>query len=383
MDAELYLWSVVVQWVSVAIIALAFGILSRSVKTRELSHWFNAWVFNLVAMSAAVGFWWLEPTRAPSVWWGALYAGGKLAFVFLLVSGARVLKGALVAKPTSSVVAVWIAIAIAIGSLGTIPRLGLAQQTLLAIGCIIGARVSLASPRSTADGWLGGAFALRGVLHLSEAAMYAVLLVPERAPAAVVGIAGWYASTHSFLDLAAEWLLALTAALAISALVQTRLREANLDLLVAQERLRALADSDPLTSLANRRSLSRMLESAKPNGALFLFFDIDGFKAINDQHGHRVGDECLLRFAQALRASFRPEDDVIRYAGDEFLIVCQGLDEKSVAARIARMREKMASGESLPVTFSVGIAELAPGADPEQALREADAAMYEAKRASE
>ena len=51
MDAELYLWSVVVQWVSVAIIALAFGILSRSVKTRELSHWFNAWVFNLVAMT--------------------------------------------------------------------------------------------------------------------------------------------------------------------------------------------------------------------------------------------------------------------------------------------------------------------------------------------
>ncbi len=126
-----------------------------------------------------------------------------------------------------------------------------------------------------------------------------------------------------------------------------------------------------------------MLESAKPNGALFLFFDIDGFKAINDQHGHRVGDDCLLRLAHALRASFRPEDDVIRYAGDEFLVVSPGLDENSVVGRIALMREKMASGDSLPVTFSVGIAELALAADPEQALRAADAAMHDAKRASE
>ncbi len=189
MDAAVYLWSVVVQWVSVAVIALAFLILSRSVKARELGHWFNAWVSNFVAMSAAVGFWWIEPAPVPTIALGALYAGGKLAFVFFLVSGARVLKGTRVPAPDPRAVVAWLALSVAVGSLvDDQARLGLAQQTLLAIGCVVGARISLASPRSTADGWLGGAFALRAALHLSEAAMYTVLLVPDRAPAAWSGL---------------------------------------------------------------------------------------------------------------------------------------------------------------------------------------------------
>jgi diguanylate cyclase (GGDEF)-like protein len=122
-----------------------------------------------------------------------------------------------------------------------------------------------------------------------------------------------------------------------------------------------------------------------PLGATLLFFDLDGFKEINDRHGHAAGDETLRRFASALRESFRPSDTLVRYAGDEFVVVASGLDAASAAQRVASLRDRLrhpGAGEP-PVSFSVGTAELAPGGHPESALRGADEAMYAAKRLGE
>jgi diguanylate cyclase (GGDEF)-like protein len=133
----------------------------------------------------------------------------------------------------------------------------------------------------------------------------------------------------------------------------------------------------------NRRALPSVLRDVQPHGATLLFFDLDGFKQINDIYGHHAGDECLRHFASVLRESFRPSDTVVRWAGDEFLVVASGLPRRDFEARVEIVRDRLRrAGHAGPaIRFSVGLADLEAGGQPEAALQAADAAMYAAKRA--
>jgi diguanylate cyclase (GGDEF)-like protein len=142
-------------------------------------------------------------------------------------------------------------------------------------------------------------------------------------------------------------------------------------------------DRDPLTALGNRRSLPEVFRAVQPRGALLLFFDLDGFKAVNDRYGHQVGDQCLKRFAVSLRACFRPDDALVRYAGDEFLVVASGLDAAGAKERLERLRRELQASpvDGPGISFSVGVAELPAGGHPDAALAAADQSMYGAKSA--
>jgi diguanylate cyclase (GGDEF)-like protein len=218
------------------------------------------------------------------------------------------------------------------------------------------------------------------MLALVEAVAYTAQVTPFFSSETATTAAG-FLSAHSSFDTGAEWLIALGCVLAVAGRTQHELRTQNERLLAAQEDLRRLADRDPLTGLDNRRSLPGVFRIVQPKGATLLFFDIDHFKSINDLHGHHVGDECLKGFAGALRDCFRPSDTVLRFAGDEFLVIANGLDRSAVDDRVAHLRSRMReSVGALPVlTFSVGIADLPAGGDPEQALRAADRSMYRTK----
>ena len=94
-----------------------------------------------------------------------------------------------------------------------------------------------------------------------------------------------------------------------------------------------------------------------------------------------MGDTCLRRFADALRNSFRPEDVIVRYAGDEFVVVCAGADVGTAEARVESMRDRLLHDPELPtIQFSAGIVALASHAHADAALEAADAAMYENKK---
>lgn len=156
------------------------------------------------------------------------------------------------------------------------------------------------------------------------------------------------------------------------------------------ERLYHGAHHDALTGLANRRGLMlRIAALLAPESAeaALLFIDLDRFKAINDRHGHEMGDDVLRVIAARLRSCLRPEDLVARLGGDEFVVLLGG----EQARRWPAVRERVmaavcepivAQGTTMAVGASIGVA-LAPedGRDAATLLRHADRQMYEVKTA--
>ena len=164
-----------------------------------------------------------------------------------------------------------------------------------------------------------------------------------------------------------------------------------------EDRIRYLARHDPLTGLANRATLHEHLEaklrlaasdeqrSAEAHCAIF-FLDLDRFKPINDTLGHAVGDRLLQEVARRLRDAVRIDDLVARLGGDEFAVVLDAVGTvrlEAVADRIiaALNRPFVLEGLSLTVGTSIGIAvSAATGSTPDELLRDADLALYRAKK---
>ena len=152
---------------------------------------------------------------------------------------------------------------------------------------------------------------------------------------------------------------------------------------------------DPLTGLANRAlleerlrsALSRDARSGEATGALFL--DLDGFKAVNDRHGHGVGDTVLRTVAERLVGGVRPSDTVARLGGDEFVVLVEAASEAGLKVLVERLRAEVARpiivGDlTLNVGVSIGMALSDAGeADPHSLLAQADARMYDAKRSTD
>jgi diguanylate cyclase (GGDEF)-like protein/PAS domain S-box-containing protein len=152
------------------------------------------------------------------------------------------------------------------------------------------------------------------------------------------------------------------------------------------------ATHDPLTKLPNRLLLEDRMRQAcarlrrDTNSVSVLFIDMDGFKAINDTRGHRAGDQVLVEIARRLRLVVRDVDTVARYAGDEFVVVCESIaarELESVRDRIARTVAQPMSidGERIEVGASIGVATTAnPQVGLEELLARADQDMYRNKR---
>lgn len=162
----------------------------------------------------------------------------------------------------------------------------------------------------------------------------------------------------------------------------------------SQQQLERLANYDTLTGLPNRRLFQDRLELAlqrarrSHEGAALLFIDLDGFKEVNDSIGHDIGDLLLREVASRLLVSVRVVDSVSRLGGDEFTVIIEDAllpeDAINVAQRVlhAMTQPFLVAGHAISTSVSIGIA-LFPqdGADATALLRNADAAMYKAKRA--
>jgi diguanylate cyclase (GGDEF)-like protein len=166
-----------------------------------------------------------------------------------------------------------------------------------------------------------------------------------------------------------------------------------LDNALRVQRAEALSVTDDLTQLYNSRYLSQVLRretkrasrSGRPLSLLFI--DLDGFKGINDTHGHLYGSSALVEAAAVIRISARETDIVARFGGDEFALVLPDTGSEGAAAVGERVREKIAvhrflhgQGLDIKLTVSVGVATLPDvAASAEQLIQAADEAMYRVK----
>jgi len=159
--------------------------------------------------------------------------------------------------------------------------------------------------------------------------------------------------------------------------------------------LKRHAQNDPLTGLPNRRSLMEQLPKAMARSSrteqtmALLFMDLDGFKAINDNHGHDAGDELLQLFSQRVQSHLRETDTLFRLAGDEFTLILENLQhgEQDASLKAQQLLEAMAdpfvlTAATVTLSSSIGIACYPPHAEvtAETLLGDADQAMYQAKR---
>lgn len=145
---------------------------------------------------------------------------------------------------------------------------------------------------------------------------------------------------------------------------------------------RSRAETDELTGLPNRTALLAQLLGMTGTGALVVFCDLNGFKAVNDTHGHGAGDAVLVQIARRLQRTVRGEDFVARIGGDEFVIVAPpdpNSDPETFAHRILRVTDQpiILSGQVVAsVGMSIGMAVLERGQDASTVLELADRNMY-------
>lgn len=150
---------------------------------------------------------------------------------------------------------------------------------------------------------------------------------------------------------------------------------------------------DPLTGALNRKGMEEAMQrevarTRRQNAPLaFALLDIDNFKQINDSLGHRTGDLALQHLANVTREAIRPQDTLVRYGGEEFVIILPDtpmVDAVKVMERVQReltRRYFLSDNNKLLITFSAGISVLNADEEPSEAIRRADKAMYLAKRA--
>lgn len=156
--------------------------------------------------------------------------------------------------------------------------------------------------------------------------------------------------------------------------------------------LEARADVDPMLDIFNRRGFERELRRSLAfikrydAKAALVFLDLDGFKAVNDRHGHAAGDGLLKQVARQIVANVRASDVAARYGGDEFAVILWHIAEDQTLMKARHLEDVIAAtvvehgGARLAVGASAGTVQLTPGIEVAAAVEAADRAMYARKR---
>jgi diguanylate cyclase (GGDEF)-like protein len=252
---------------------------------------------------------------------------------------------------------------------------------LAALGCLLSANIALAIISSNLIIALQGGIASR----LASTPRFATLLSMALIAPTLLGV--WNANE--------SWAYAVPVIYIFCSIGMHQLTKQNHKILyekiTAEQKTLTLSMRDSLTGLANRRELRNKIQalnsSTRRNYAL-LCLDLDGFKAVNDQHGHLLGDQLLVAVAQRLTSKTRLDDLACRVGGDEFVIILVDIDEEEAKRKAGELIESLSApfelsgGTTVKIGASIGIALANSASLPlESIVKLADDALYQAKRA--
>ena len=354
------------------VLALFFVLLERHDPRPYLADWMAAWIAQTVALAvflAALRWGWTISLAA----YLFLEAGHGL----LLCAAARHYHGRSLGRSRYGWLLLPLGAWAAAGPVLISDALALYATQYAVLGATELAAAALLWPRQQQSGMgvrlTAQVLALIGLLHALHVAAFAGLFGPD-APTMMLLQAG------PFVTLLLQTLLALGMVLTVMESTQRTLATTNAQLQEAEHRLKVLAETDPLTGCFNRRVFRELVDGLRsgregPQGAV-LMLDMDDLKDINDRQGHAAGDEAIRRAAETIRGHTRATDIVVRWGGDEFVVVIPGASGAYAQAR----RDELANALALvDLPASAGLAVYEKGKDIMVAVEEADREMYAAK----
>ena len=385
---QLSLVGLAVQTVGTALLAAILVYLSRGKGSRVLQAAGIAWLFLLVSLAALLVLTLMSFDFRLEVYqyWNLLYV------VALCVATIRMDRDISLAKPLAVAAVAGIPLSLLIGYLAPTEQAFFAvHMGLLGAGWLLAAVFVFQSPRAGLGRQCAGAMALLTAL---TQLVYVLLLAtgPRRMPRGG-GPASWPLTYAGFLDVLLEMLFGI--GLIIWAMEDTERRLATLHARTADDSRRSQRRAwlDPLTETHNRFFLDEVrpeLEADEAGGSIVLI-DIDGLKRINDEEGHEEGDKAIWTVATGIKKLVRGNDHVIRWGGDEFLVILPGMDEELARRRFYMLPAKIDEVKQSPkpggkpypkfLAASVGIHPYSKRMSLDLAIAQADRVMYERKRA--
>ncbi len=378
MDSKIGL---IIQLAGVSLITLLTLFLRRSLNVVALKHWTNAWLFLSCALFCLrLAFSYDEySTQLFSFYFLCEYIFG-----FLLVAGCRSLSGNVEMKTRQELfILPFLLIAFALPFLGDDFNLIFNVHSLILSGFFALAFLALWRSKIRSFGWRVMEVAL-GLLVLDFVQYFAVFSIRQ-----YMLIEFDYLQYNSVVDLVLQILLGFGMVIVLLEQVLTDANVANEKLQKAHEKLEELAHIDPLTTALNRHAfhgyLKRNGDANRAVSGCVGFFDVDDLKAVNDAHGHAVGDVVIRTVVRAIRDMIRAEDLIFRWGGDEFFVIMIGLDSATANSRMGKMERMLSSlridGVDQPLTIGVSHAfeDFADLGDLESTIERADAGMYKQK----
>jgi diguanylate cyclase (GGDEF)-like protein len=373
-----------VQTVGAGLLALIFLYLSRGHGNRVLNAAGYGWLFLFLALGSLIisnGIH-IPFGNLPFEYFKILY------FASLVVAADRMEHESSLAKPLR--MAAVLGLVVSFGIVALTPSGSLFFAIHMAIGAVAWFVVTLLVFRSRAGGlgkqFSGSLAALAAVLHMTYVVFYALSAASDDRPFAFLAFTGFY-------DLFLQMLFGIGLIIWAMEDTERRLTTVHARAVDDTQRSKRRAQIDPLTEAYNRFFLDdlRPMLAREPSGGSIVLIDVDGLKTINDKEGHEEGDKAIWTVASAVKKLIRGDDYLIRWGGDEFLVVLPGMDQEVAKKRFymlpSKIEEVRQSQRSAPKAYkkflaaSVGVTPYSSRIPFDTAVETADRVMYERKKA--